>query len=148
MTNDDYLDELEEGSLVMCLPAKLVKLLNREKTSEAPPEGFEGTPTQALVTKTMVDAVATTWNRPTVSNGDGRVTEHNIQWGTVGLFLGFKRIRRKRGAGRARVRAIAELNPLFFFDGMQVMLSKTELYPVDELPEWFVDAMDIPKKTK
>jgi len=141
MTNNDHLDELKEGSLVICLPAKLVKLLISQQSSQAIQA------TQALVTKTMAKARATSWNRPQVSTAAGRVREHNIQWGTMGLFLGFKRVRRHRRHGRARVRAIAELNPLFFFDGMQVLLSKTELFLVDKLPEWFVAAMDIPQES-
>ncbi len=147
MTNDDYLDELDEGSLMMIIPSPLVKLLNRERTSPSASEELEATRNHIVAT-TLADARATNWNRPHVSNGDGRVSDHNIQWGTVGLFLGFKRIHRKRASGRARVRAISELNPLFFFDGMQVLLSKTELFPVDELPEWFVAAMGTPPEAK
>jgi len=129
MTNDDYLDELDEGSLMMIIPSPLVKLLNRERTSPSASEELEATRNHIVAT-TLADARATNWNRPHVS------------------ILGFKRIHRKRASGRARVRAISELNPLFFFDGMQVLLSKTELFPVDELPEWFVAAMGTPPEAK
>jgi len=147
MTNDDYLDELDEGSLMMVIPSPLVKLLIRERTSPSASEELEATRNHIVATA-LAEARATNWNRPHVRNGDGRVYDHNIQWGTVGLFLGFKRIYRKRSPRRYRVRAISELNPLFFFDGMQVLLSKTELFPVDELPEWFLAAMDIPTEAK